>query len=325
MHDASSAARPQTWLLVGAFAAVYLIWGSTYYAIAVAVETMPPLLMAGVRALLAGFLLLAVLGVRGAPRLKAREAAVAGGVGVLLMLGNGAVTWSTDQGTPSGLAAVLVAMVPIWIAVLGWRLGGARPTKAVVAGLAMGLGGVALLLGPGLGATSVPLVGGLVILAGTVSWASGSLASRGARLPPALSAIAIEMLVGGAALSLIGLGLGEGSRVHLDAVSFRSAAAFAYLVLFGSLVAFTAYVWLLRVQPPGRVATYAFVNPVVAVLLGWALAAEPLTPRTLLAAAVIVAGVALTTLGARPALAHDARALLHGRVRLSRRRLLPRP
>jgi drug/metabolite transporter (DMT)-like permease len=285
--------------VLAAFAAIYLIWGSTYLAIRLAIETMPPLLMAGTRFTVAGLLLFAWARTRGgAPAPTRRQWGAAALMGVLLLAcGNGGVSWS-EQRVASGLAALLVALVPLWTVLLEWaRPGGRRPAAAVLVGLALGLGGVALLVAPGsTGGRGVDPVGALVLLGATLAWSIGSVSARRLPLPSSpLMATALEMLAGGAALLVAGLAGGEGRALHLAAITPRSLLALGYLVVFGSLVAFTAFVWLLRVRPAGRVATYAFVNPAVAVLLGWAVLGEALAARTLVAAAVIVAGVALIT------------------------------
>jgi drug/metabolite transporter (DMT)-like permease len=290
---------PLRWRVAAALGAVYLIWGSTYLAIRFAIETMPPFLMAGVRFLVAGGALYAWMRWRGAPRPTRAQWGSAAIVGaLLLLLGNGGVVWA-EQLIPSGITALLVGTVPLWMAVLDWaRPGGARPSLAVVVGLLFGFAGVALLIGPAqlAGGSRVSLLGSAIVLVAAVCWASGSLYSRSSRLPSSpLMGTAIEMLAGGALLLLAGSATGELAQVHLNTISARSALGLAYLIVFGSLVGFTAYIWLLRAAPPAIVSTYAYVNPVVAVLLGWALAGEPLTLRTLLAAAIIVTGVVVIT------------------------------
>jgi len=290
---------PSRWKIAAAFAAIYIIWGSTYLGIRFAIETIPPFLMAGVRFLLAGAMLYGWARVRGAPRplrVHWRSAAI---IGALLLLGgNGGVTWG-EQHIASGLAALLVATVPIWIAALDWlRPGGTRPDGPVIAGLLLGFVGILLLVGPGNlgGGEGNYMLGTLAVLGAAFSWALGSLYSKRAPLPgDALQGIGMEMLAGGVWLWLAGTLAGEWGQLNLGAISLRSGLALAYLTLFGSLVGFTAYVWLLRVVSPARAATYAYVNPVVAVFLGWALAGEELTPLTLVAAAVIIAGVVITT------------------------------
>jgi drug/metabolite transporter (DMT)-like permease len=291
---------PRLALQIGAaFLAVYIIWGSTYFAIRVAIQTMPPLLMAGGRFLVAGTLVYGWLRLRGAERPKLvhwRSALILGGL--LLFAGNGGVTWA-EQVIPSGLAALIVAMVPIYVTLLDWiRPGGARPTALRIAGLAIGFVGVALLIGPlATGGFSIVLVAACVPLLGSLCWAAGSLYSRSAKLPASpLIGTGMEMLMGGVLLTAVGLLLGEGGQIHPEKFSLDSLLAFGFLVIFGSIVAFTSYIWLLSKVNPGRVSTYAYVNPVVAVFLGWAFLSEPVTERTLIAAAVILLAVMIITL-----------------------------
>jgi drug/metabolite transporter (DMT)-like permease len=285
--------------IVAAFAAVYLVWGSTYLGIRIAIETLPPLVMAGVRYATAGVLLYAWTRWRNPERPRPahwRSALVIGGL--LLLGGNGAVSWS-EQRVASGLAALIISTVPLWIVLLQWlRPGGRRPPGRVLLGVAIGLVGIWLLVRPRGGAAShLDPVGVGVLIAGALSWSVGSLLSRRLPLPRSpLLGIAMEMIGGGALLIAGGLAIGEGPRIHPGAVSARSLAALLYLIFFGSLIGFTCYVWLLRVSTPSKVATYAFVNPVVAVLLGWAFAGEPFGARTALATTVIVAAVAIITL-----------------------------
>lgn len=301
----------EAWRLILAFGLVYVIWGSTYLAIRFAVETLPPLLMAGARNLVAGGILYLWVRARGAPRPTFLHWRTGFAVGTLLLLGgNGGVTWA-EQRVPSGLTAVIVAMVPLWMVVFHAFAGGRRETTGLQwAGVLLGLGGVAVLVDPG-AREHVDLAGTAALLAATVLWAAGSLYSRRAPLPkPALLAVAIELLGGGVALVLTGLAIGEGPRIDLAAASPKSLLSFAYLVVFGSIVGFTAYIYLLNHTTPARVSTYAYVNPAVAVVLGWAFAREQLTARTALAGAVILAGVVLLTLSGRarprpPAVATD--------------------
>ncbi|HZI66750.1 MAG TPA: drug/metabolite exporter YedA [Thermoanaerobaculia bacterium] len=296
MLDVSTGLRPTQGKLLAAFASVYLIWGSTYLAIRFAIETMPPHLMAAVRFLVAGAILYAWARWRGAPRptlTNWRAATVVGGF--LLLGGNGAVVWAETR-VPSGLTALLVAMVPIWMLVLEMlpRLGGRKPRAAVVAGILLGLIGLFVLVAPGRLAGRVDPLGAAVLLLGCLCWAFGSLYSRGAALPKSgFLAAAMEMVAGGVLLLLFGLATGQAEEVALSAISARSLLSLAYLTVFGSLVGFTAYIWLLGATTPARVSTYAYVNPIVAVLLGWAFANEPMSLRTLIAAAVIIGAVAL--------------------------------
>jgi drug/metabolite transporter (DMT)-like permease len=289
--------------IVAAFAAVYLIWGSTYLAIRFAIETIPPHLMASARFLVAGAILYAWARLRGAPRPTFRNWRAAAIIGGLLLLGgNGAVVWAETR-VPSGITSLLVATVPIWMALIeSLRAGGRRPAPAVIAGLLLGLGGLALLLAPGRLAGRVDLVGAGALILGSFSWAFGSLLSRTAGLPKSgFLAAAMEMLTGGVWLLLFGLATGQGAQMTFAALSAKSLLSLAYLIVFGSLVGFTAYIWLLGATTAARVSTYAYVNPVVAVLLGWAFAGEAMTLRTALAASVIVAAVALIIrYGARP-------------------------
>jgi drug/metabolite transporter (DMT)-like permease len=290
--------------LVLAFGALYIVWGSTYLAIRIAIETMPGFLMAGARFLVAGSVLYAYARVRGgAERPTARQWRATAVVGALLLLGgNGGVVWA-EQRVPSGLASLIVATVPLWMVLLDWaRPGGRRPTLGVAAGLALGTVGLAVLVGPGVltGHGAVDTLGALALVGSALSWASGSVYAQHAAIPRSpLLATGMEMLAGGVLLTVAAAVTGHAS-VSLADVSLRSWLALAYLVVFGSFVGYTAYVWLLKVAPPARVATYAYVNPVVAVLLGWAVLAEPLTPRTWAAAGIIVAGVATITLTRKP-------------------------
>ncbi len=295
---------PSQYKLIGAFAAVYIIWGSTYLAIKFAIETVPPFTMAGTRFLLAGTILYALARATGAPapaRTLGRSALVIGAL--LLMGGNGAVTWS-QQRIPSGVAALLVTITPCWMVLLDWlRPQGTRPTGPIVLGLLLGLGGVALLIGPEqlMGGGRVDLVGAGVLILGSLSWATGSIYSRHAEVPARpLLATGMQMLCGGTILLVAGQLTGEAARLDAGAISAKSILAFAYLVVFGAIVGYSAYVWLLRASTPARVSTYAYVNPVVAVLLGWALGGESITPRMLTAALIIIGGVALITLSRQP-------------------------
>ncbi|PAP76324.1 EamA family transporter [Rubrivirga marina] len=282
--------------VLAAFAALYVIWGSTYLGIRFAIETMPPFTMAGVRFLCAGTLIYGWARARGAGPGTRPQWQTAAIVGALLLLGgNGGVTWA-EQRIPSGIAALLVASTPMWMVVLdALRPGGERPGPSVVAGLAVGVAGIVLLVGPSdLGGEPVDTVGALAVAAAAFCWAVGSVYQRGApKADSTLLNVGMQMLAGGTLLLLVGVGLGE--RLDVSAVSARSALALAYLVLVGAIVGYSAYVWLLKVSSPAKVSTYAYVNPVVAVLLGWALADEPMGPRVIAAGAAVVAAVALIT------------------------------
>ncbi len=278
-----------------ALATVYIIWGSTYLAIRFAVETLPPFLMAGTRFLVAGAILYGWRRAAGFARPSAAQWGAATVVGGLMLLGgNGGVVWA-EQWVESGTAALIVATVPLWMVLLDWlRPGGRAPAPAVWIGILVGLGGVTILLG---GPRTGPnyLVGWTVLVLASVAWAAGSLYSRSASLPAPLLATGMQMLAGGALLVLAGMATGELATLDPAAFSTRSILALAYLVVFGSLLGYTSYVWLLRVTPPALASTYAYVNPVVAVFLGWLLAGERLTARIILASAIIVGGVALIT------------------------------
>lgn len=282
------------WIIVLAFAAIYIVWGSTYLAIRYAIDTMPPLIMAGLRFLIAGTLMYAWAR-RTAPAPTAAEWRAGAIIGALLFLGgNGAVVLA-EKTVPSGTAALLIAVEPLWVAMLDALRTRTRPDGLRVAGLLLGLGGVAILVGPTAGG---PLGGMILILLGSLTWAAGSIYGLGAPRPrsPAMSA-AVPMLTGGAILLAVGTVRGEWGGLSPAAFSTPSLLAFAYLIVFGSVVAFTAYSWLITNVSPTLVATYAFVNPVVAVFLGWALGGEVVTLRTVVGAAVIVSGVVLITVG----------------------------
>ena len=279
--------------VIAAFAIVYVVWGSTYFFIRLAIETMPPLLMVGVRYVLAGAALLAVTWRRGASRdpVRAPQWRASAITGVLLLVGgNGGVAYA-EQFVPSGIAALLVATVPLFIAVLGALFLGRRLGPAAVAGVVVGLAGTAVLVRPGGGGDVGHM---LLLLMSPLLWAVGSLYATRAPLPRRpLVATSLEMLCGGTAMLVIALAVGEGAQVHPSRVSLVSLLALLYLIVFGSLVAFSAYVWLLARVPTQAVATYAYVNPLVAVLLGWAFLSEPVTPQTLLAGLLIVVAVVL--------------------------------
>ncbi len=289
---------PARWQIILAFAAVYLIWGSTYLAIRYAIETLPPLLMAGTRFLVAGGILYSWARVRGASsptRLHWRAAFLVGGL--LLLGGNGAITWA-EQIVPSSVAALMVALVPMWMVLLEGVAHRTRPDWQVTLGLGIGLTGIVMLIGPGeiAGTDQIHPLGAVLGMVASLSWAAGSLYSRRASLPksPAL-ATGIEMLAGGALLVTLGILLGEESLVAWQSISLGSLAALGYLIVFGSLIGFSSFVWLLRVSTPARVSTHGYVNPVVAVFLGWAIAGEPLTTSTITAATLIVIAVILIT------------------------------
>ena len=287
--------------LIAAFVAVYVIWGSTYLAIRFAVQTLPPLLMASARFVVAGVIVLLWARLRdGAAwptRVEWRVGLISGAL--LLLGGNGGVSWA-EQRVPSGIAALLVAIVPVFMVLLEWlRPNGTRPRAAVFAGVGLGLAGLALLVGPDAlrGGARSNAIGALVLVLASLSWAAGSLYTKLA--PKATSgtmATGTQMLLGGLALLAAAVVAGEPARLDLAHASSSSLIAFLYLLTFGSLIGFTAYVYLLAHTTAAKASTYAYVNPVVAVLLGWAIGQEPVTSRTVLAAAVILGGVAIITI-----------------------------
>lgn len=287
------------WLVIAAFAAIYIIWGSTYLGIAVAVETIPPHIMAGARFLISGAVLFAFMRWRGVPMPKLVHWRSALIVGILLLgLGNGSVSWAETM-VPTGLASLMIAVVPLWMVLMDWlRPGGTRPKAGVFLGVALGLGGMLLLIGPAALGLDQPLnyTGVAIMLLASVSWSLGSIYSRHAEIPDnPLMLTAAEMLMGGVFLMGMAFVLGEFNHFHVEQISPTSLVALAYLILFGSFIGFTAYVFLLQVSTPAKVSTYAYVNPVVAVFLGWAWLGEEITPLTLMASTVIVAGVAIIT------------------------------
>ncbi|QDU23795.1 EamA family transporter [Urbifossiella limnaea] len=276
--------------LLLAFAAIYFLWGSTYLAIRLAIDSVPPFLMAGTRFLIAGPVLYAVGMGRGDPRPTARHwrAAAAGAV-LLFVCGNGGVSWA-QLTVPTGAAALVVATLPAWLLVLDWGYGGrGRPRARETLGIGLGLGGVAILSAPG----GIHPVGTAVLLGATAAWAVGSLVNRYAELPASpVRTAGMEMLAAGVLMVPLGLAIGEGSRFDPGAVTVTSVVALGYLIAV-ALVALPAYNWLLTVASPAAVGTYAFVNPVVAVLLGAAVLGEELSARTGGAAVLVVLGVAL--------------------------------
>jgi drug/metabolite transporter (DMT)-like permease len=302
--DQAAAKASKTKLLL-AFAALYTIWGSTYLAIKFAVETIPPYLMSTARFVVSGVILYGISRWQGNPRPSRREWRDGAIVGMLLLAGgNGAVGWA-EQRVPSGITALLVASVPMWAVLIDWaRPRGKRPSLVVALGLAVGLAGVGILAAPEFaGAVHGAALGATVLIIGSISWAAGSIYSRqGARPASALMSTALQMIGGSVFLFAIAAALGELSRFDAGAITLKSFLGWAYLVTFGALIGFTAYAYVLRETTPAKATTYAYVNPIVAVLLGWAFAGEPVTVRTIVAAGIILAGVAMISLaGSRKA------------------------
>jgi len=301
----ASSTSPSRAALLFAFAIVYVVWGSTYLAIRFAIDTMPPLLMAGTRHLLAGVLLYCFMRARGAPRPSIRGWGIAFVIGIcLLTIGNGGVTLG-EQYIPSGLAALLAATVPMFLTLFGWLSGiSARPKPGVMLGLALGLGGVYLLASTAeAGQVAIPghqTLGIACVLTAALLWSIGSLYSK--KKQPASSpfvAGGMQMICGGLVMLIAALAHGEASSFAPAAITTKSWVAFGYLVVFGSIMGFTAYIWLLRAVEPALAGTNAFVNPVVAIILGWAFANEPLNKQMLGGAALIVVAVGLVVLGSR--------------------------
>lgn len=295
--------KPSTAKVVAAFASVYVIWGSTYLAIRYAIQTLPPLLMASSRFLIGGVLLYGWARWRGAKKPTRQGWKHASVLGFMLMFcGNGAVVVA-EKWVPSGLTAVLVATVSLWVVIFSWlRPGGRRPSAQVAFGIVMGLVGVTMLIGIGnlRGAGTVEPMGAVILIFSTMSWAGGSIYAQKAHISDSpLQTSGMQMMTGGIYLLVGGLLTGEASRFNPSAVSAVSVFALAYLIFFGAIIAFTAYSWLLKATSPQRASTYAYVNPAVAVVLGWAIAGEALTPRMILAMCIIVAAVMVITMAKR--------------------------
>ena len=294
--------------ILAAFAAIYFIWGTTYLGIRIAIETIPPFLMVGTRFIIAGFVTFVFLRARGAPmprRIHWRSAAIIGAF--LIVGGNGLVTWS-EQEVPSGIAALAVATMPIWMTLFGWLLFKTNSlNKQIILGLVLGFIGIGILLGPGqiFGTSTFNLSSLLVLMMAPILWSFGSLYSREAKLPDNIfMSTAMEMLVGGVLLMIIALLTGEVNQLNIGEISTRSVVSMLYLTIFGSIVALTAYVWLLKNVLPARVVTYTYINPIIAVFLGWLVFREPITSLTLVAVAVIVAAVILITTSRRKRSVH---------------------
>lgn len=280
-----------------AFAAIYLVWGSTYLAIRYAVETIPPLVTAGIRHSAAGAVLLTWACLRGyRPK---REHWFSGMIvgALFFLIGHGSLHWA-EQHVESGLAALLIATEPMFILVLAWLSGQQRISRMSALGLSVGIVGVSILTGVELSAKDTTLIGILAVLLGSLSWAAGVVISPKLRLPTdALARTAVPVVCGAAMLLVAAAATGEFRALHWSAVSSRSILGLGYLIVFGSIVAFTSYTWLLQRCPPTVVATHTYANPVVAVLLGWLLAGEALTLRVGLASVAILGAIMLIRKG----------------------------
>ena len=294
--------KPSRLSVLAAYGAIYFIWGSTYLGIRFTLETLPPFLSGGLRFLSAGLFLFGWAWFRGEERpTLAGWVNAAKLAAIMILLGYGGVMWA-EQVVPSGIAALIISVEPLWFFVLDWLVfKSARPRLKEWAGLALGFAGT-LYLAFGEGGASFEAVPGyrigtFVIFFSTLAWVFGSLLSRKTRIADSTSlGTGMEMLMGGVLLVIAGFALGDGARFIPSQVSMKSWLALAYLAVFGSIIAFTAFVWLLKVEPASRVATHAFVNPVVAVFLGWMLGGEEITSRMLVAAVVVVTSVMLITL-----------------------------
>jgi len=289
---------------IGAFAAVYLIWGSTYLAIQIAIETLPGLLMSGARAGIGGLVLYSIARWRGAPRPTAEQWRSASVIGLFLFLGGNGGVVLAEHWVPSGLAALFVGAEPLWVvlALAFWPGGSEKPRSRTIAALALGFLGVAALAlsGESVDAGAIPLLPLVIIVLAPLAWAIGSLYSRGAKTPDSgFMAAGTQMITGGVALLVAGVLRGEVAQFDPSAVSGRSVAAWFYLLVLGSVVAFGAYSYLVRTTRPTLVATYAYVNPIVAVFLGWLIAGEAVTGMTLISSALIIGAVVLIGLEER--------------------------
>lgn len=283
-----------TFRLVFAFLAIYLIWGSTYLAIRVAVETMPPFLMAGCRFLISGLIMAAVVPRSAWRKLDRRQWQATAISGALFFAGgNGLVSWS-ERNIDSGVAALVIATIPGWMITLQWIMEKRRPRPRAVLGTILGFAGVAVLMyrpSPDIEITVAAVVG---LIMAAFLWSVGSLYVRSAPLPEnKVLAVAMQFLCGGAVLLVLATAMGEWGEVRMEQIDTRGYMAVAYLIVFGSLIAFSAYQWLLRNVEPTLVGTYAFVNPAVAILLGWSLGGEQINANIILAGMIIVAGVVL--------------------------------
>jgi len=292
---------PSSFAIWSAMTSVYIIWGSTFLAIRFAIETIPPFLMAAIRFLIAGGILYLMRRSRGDAASSFSEWRSAVIIGILLLVGgNGSVVWA-EQWVASGVVALLVGTAPLWMVLIdSLHPAGRKPSRWAIFGVFLGFVGISVLIGPPRvtgHAENVDIIRAFVVVLGSLFWAIGSLYSRQAHLPSSpLLGTAMEMLAGGAGFLLLSFLTGEFSRLDLTVVSARSLGGMAYLIVFGSWIGLTSYTWLLRVAPTPWVSTYAYVNPVVAILLGHLLAAEPLTLQIIIAATIVIGSVALTTI-----------------------------
>ncbi|MES2626250.1 MAG: EamA family transporter [Pseudomonadota bacterium] len=291
-----SSSRPDRLRLICAFFLIYFIWGSTYLAIRYAIETMPPFLMAGTRFFAAGLLMFGFMRLKGVANPDLWQWIHLSVIGTFMFLGgNGFVVWA-EQYINSGLAALLVSTLPLWLILLDWLWAkGPPPTRMALAGISLGIAGTVLLVDPArIVGSSVHLPGAAMVVLASLLWAIGSIYSKKIKQPTSIfMSAACQMIGGGVSLLVVAFCLGEPAQFDFASVSAVSLAGFFYLLIFGSMIAISAYVWLLQNASAARVSTYAFVNPAVAIFLGWLLADEEITVHIMLGAGIILAGVFL--------------------------------
>ena len=290
-------------LMILAFIAVYIFWGGTYLGMKFALVSFTPALMAGIRHMSAGLILFAIGRLRRDPLPVFDEVKNAAIVGILLLLvGNGLVAWS-EQRVPSAIASLMVASVPLWIALMNWRFGEKKqPSILQMTGILLGIFGIAILVMKSAqgGSGNFDLVGLIALLVASLAWSAGSLYSRFAKLPTsAFNNVSIQMMTGGFLLLTFALFNGEFNRLNVPSITNQAIWAMLYLILFGSVIAYTSYIWLMKNVNPTWVSTYAFVNPIVAVLLGWSIGGETLQGTALVSATIILAAVVIITLSQR--------------------------
>jgi len=284
--------RDNQFLIVVAFACIYVIWGSTYLAIRYAVETIPPLFVASFRHLFAGALLFGWCWHRGLRPVRQQWFASIVLAVLFFLIGHGTLHWA-QQTLPSGMAALLIATEPIFVAIIVMVTGRARVTVSLLMGVLLGLAGVALIFGADVRTGRSEMLNSLVVLIGTVSWSIGMVYSRSAALhPDSHMAAGMSLLAGAVLLFLAGTITGEMADLHFTAISMKSLLALVYLAVAGSLVAYSAYFWLLKRFSPTLISTHTYVNPLVALALGWAIAGEILAPRVVFGGLIVIVAIA---------------------------------
>jgi len=293
----NNSSAPVRWLILASFALVYLIWGSSYIGIRFAIETIPPFLMTGVRFLIAGSLLLALGVARGGSirnLVHWRSAAIAGGL--MFLLNNSMIVWSQAHGLPSGVNAVLLATMPMWMVGMSW-FRGTRPTLVTAIGLLIGFVGVLLLVNPGnISVQNLHPFAPIMSVLAAGAWAAGALYARTARLPDnGIISTGMQLLMGGVMIMGLSIGTGDAATLDISKISLTSVVAMAHLTIMSSVVTFTAFGYLMKHVAPAKVTTYAYVNPIIAMFLGWLLANEPITLIKIVAATIILSGVVLIT------------------------------